>query len=487
MIIGFRQYWYDVAAQLSEMGADIVYWIGDTNTHTKMIAQLSDIPFHDTFDATRGIPAQAYSDATIPPPDNELMEAMSGCEAQTLKMLDRLGEPKIFAYYERVRHYHRILGYWDYILKTTKPDGVIFTTAPHTGYDFVLYSLCKHHGIKTTLFEKTPIPGLVVPVARFEEGNPSIRKRATEIMASEGDISLSAQSEKYLEGVLGDHGTGAPIHFQNKIKKTYPMNSVPKELYRIFRNVYKRSYEKYPFRKLESPGMTRLQDLVKTYSEKWTIKKLHAHYQVLCSQPDLSKPFILVALQCQPERAACPSGAFYAHQELMVAQISACAPDGWQVYVKEHPSQFKPYQKPARTKTLEFYDDINVLPNVTLIPTSIDTFKLIDNAKAVATVSGSVGFEAAVRGTPSLSFGYAWYRGTEGIFRVMNREDLVHAIKKIRDGYRVDARNTRVFIKALEEKAMRGYLGWIYKEHAGVDEKENIKSIALAIQNILQL
>jgi hypothetical protein len=43
-------------------------------------------------------------------------------------------------------------------------------------------------------------------------------------------------------------------------------------------------------------------------------------------------------------------------------------------------------------------------------------FVLIDKASAVATVTGTVGLEALIRGKPVLAFGAAQYRGAKGVF-----------------------------------------------------------------------
>jgi capsule polysaccharide export protein KpsC/LpsZ len=57
---------------------------------------------------------------------------------------------------------------------------------------------------------------------------------------------------------------------------------------------------------------------------------------------------------------------------------------------------------------------------------------LIDNAVAVATVTGTAGWEAINRGTPAITFGSAWYRDAPGVYRIDTYSDLKESMESIR-------------------------------------------------------
>jgi hypothetical protein len=67
-----------------------------------------------------------------------------------------------------------------------------------------------------------------------------------------------------------------------------------------------------------------------------------------------------------------------------------------------------------------------------LIPFNLDTFKLIDNSCAVATLTGTVGFEAICRGKPVITFGLAPFRNAPGAIPVgdhYSTKDAVDLLK----------------------------------------------------------
>jgi hypothetical protein len=83
----------------------------------------------------------------------------------------------------------------------------------------------------------------------------------------------------------------------------------------------------------------------------------------------------------------------------------------------------------------QFYDAIAALPNTTLANINQDSFELIDHASCVATITGTVGFQAVLRGRPVIVFGAAPYRHCPSVFHVSNLDDLRAAITPITTNY----------------------------------------------------
>lgn len=51
------------------------------------------------------------------------------------------------------------------------------------------------------------------------------------------------------------------------------------------------------------------------------------------------------------------------------------------------------------------------------MPSNADTHALSKNAQFVASVTGTVGWEAIRQGTPAMVFGAAWYSSLEGVIK----------------------------------------------------------------------
>ena len=93
-----------------------------------------------------------------------------------------------------------------------------------------------------------------------------------------------------------------------------------------------------------------------------------------------------------------------------------------------------------------------------MISENINTFDLIDYAQAVSTVTGTVAWEAVVRGVPSMTFGKTWYSGCSSIFFVETFKDVEDAIKKIINGYKPDQSDIERYTAAIEKVASKNII-----------------------------
>lgn len=126
---------------------------------------------------------------------------------------------------------------------------------------------------------------------------------------------------------------------------------------------------------------------------------------------DLSRPFVYYAMHFQPEMTTAAMGERYNDQLLAVERVAEMAGPDVLVYVKENPKQSGKMRSPM------FYHRMRRIPNVRIMPSHTSTHALTDNALAVATISGSVGWEAICRGKPVLVFGNTWYQDLPGVLR----------------------------------------------------------------------
>ena len=63
-------------------------------------------------------------------------------------------------------------------------------------------------------------------------------------------------------------------------------------------------------------------------------------YNSLVSEVDATSPYILVAVNYQPERTTMPDAGHYYDFIRLIDVISAALPTGWNILFKEHPHVF---------------------------------------------------------------------------------------------------------------------------------------------------
>jgi len=476
---GFGEtFWLHMAQQFSENHDwQPVYWVADPQVQTNVERDYPGTIFHSVFDAIKGIPASEYVNRKLKPLDEEILKDNSTSQLILLRMMDRISALGSFDYNERVRLLYKQLKYWRVVLDDLQPEVVFFSVIPHMIYDFVIYKYCKQRGIKTLMFESIPVRGMTIAMDDYLA--PTRTARLYEQLLKDyslEDVQLSDGMEEFLHALQGSY-RDAPDYVR-RVYKEKPYEGVRSSSESIIQKLldvqrYKDYYEKQKkiwlsrfrppknylkqkHKKLEDSKMNWIEYRMFRLGSHLKMRNLIRYYHRLAGEVDFEKPYIYVALSFQPERTTSPMGSFYVEQLLMVDLLSKVVPDGWQIYVKDHPFGFSPskFHRAQSGRSRDLYDDISSIPNVTLVPMPINSYDLIDGSKAVAAVTGTVGWESLHRGKPVLLFGYPWYRGCEGTFKIDTLESCIDAINTIRDGYEVDHKKLRLFAYALEQTAI---------------------------------
>jgi hypothetical protein len=205
--------------------------------------------------------------------------------------------------------------------------------------------------------------------------------------------------------------------------------------------------------------------------------RLRAEYETLAQPPRLERPFIYLPLHYQPEMSTMPTGGLYEDQRVLAGLVASCLPEDWWLYVKEHPFQVSDIGRGQQSRPQGYYQDLLALPRVQLLPLTHSSYDLMDHARATVTITGQAAWEAVNRGRPAMTFGSAWYRGCEGVFHTPGREAFQRALERIIEGCQVDRRKVRLFVKAVELTAPRGYAEPLFGREYNISEEENIAAI----------
>lgn len=494
-----QPFWLDIGTRLrDERGWNIVYWIAGPELGDDKKQRFPNTIFHGTIDAIKGIPENSCKNLPLLPIDKKILDSLALHQSDALIMMDRLDPGDTLTFDERRELYYYHLGYWGAILKEFKPDVVVFPVMPHVIYNYVLYLLAQHKGITTIMLDWTSIPGLLLPLFNIEKGCEELSKTYNNLLINDNSrpSKISDRTKQYIDNLSKSYQEAIPfylqhyIHLTNRDKDKTSLKSrlvstfYPAEWYRKYVKLYNFYFKPAPINYLKEKNK-RLSNSSwsgpkwRIYKQKAAQKKkgLQRFYQQLCSTPDLNNPYIFFALHYQPEKTTCPQGGVFTDQLLVARLLSACLPQGWKLYIKEAPGQFMPYLRGESQRNKYYYNSLASLPSTSLIDMEYNSFQLIDNARAVATVTGTAGWEALVRGKPALIFGHAWYRNCEGAFYVPDYYTLQKAIKIVQDEYQVDAKKIEIFLEALENNAVRGMIFPKKEIHADIDLKTNVDNI----------
>lgn len=505
-------FWVEVMAKLArEAEWEPVYWIGVPELRKPVTKAFPDIVFQSSLEAIRGIPAKEYEDLRGGALDQPFYERHAWHESIILTMMDRMDPGDVFSHGERVRLYDTLLRYWSAVIDRARPDLVLFSMAPHFVYDYVLYILCKERGIRTLMLDPIYVEGLVYVLDDYEAGSVAIRSTYERLCASEEPVSftLTAENERHLARLSGTYAEAMPFYLKEKIDEITEWRE--SRLVATLRPIVRKLGDLPRYPRYAVSAMTRLRQLVspaapprqylkqkgtsiaRSWMSGWDARRyrmaanrkkayLARYYTRLTREPELDRPYVFVALHYQPERTTSPGGGAFCDQVRMVDLIAKAVPAGWTVYVKEHPGQLAPFWKGEQCRTTQFYDEIAAMPNVRLVPLSSPPFPLIDHARAVATISGTIGWESLIRGKPVLTFGDSWYSPCEGVFSTPSLHACRDAIAKIEAGFKVDHAKVRLFVHVLETQCFRGYIDHDNQKVAGVSHADNVVALATALR-----
>lgn len=403
---------------------------------------------------------EKYSD--IPLDENLLIE-MSKCESIVIKMMDRYQfTKKLLLYEQRINLYHKQLKYWvNYLLKE-KIHICVFSVIPHVVFDMIIYYLCKYLGIKTIMLYRLPVLlGKNVSVYLLNDINDHISnlKRSYNFYLLNPELTnLSQRIASYLDLKQGNSG------------KTFTGVSSKKfNIWKYFNIINYVNFFNYfiPWAKSwmilwGNPVDIFYRGLYK-FSMTWKQKP------VFQNNPDLTCPYIFVSLHYQPECTTSPMGGVFVHQDLMIEILMKTIPKHLKIYVKAHPRNgissiiFRRLQVDSRT---------------ILINPKLNSFNLIINSLATATITGTAGWEAFLNNKPVLIFGNYFYQDAPGVYKIRTVIDSENAISKIIAGNNVISDDMIIaFLKAVDENTFPGWVDNRYATMSNLTEEENCKNI----------
>lgn len=525
---GYQRYFLETAKILAaEVAWDPAYWIVVPSIAPEIEASFPNAIRHGQFDAIKGIPPRELEGMPLPALSPDRLAAFAYHEAMVLRMLERNdSHTDSFKYRDRVELYYFLLRYWEGVLDRLGIGVVIFEEAPHQASDYVLYAVARDRGVRTVLFVRTPLKTRratvgtrmrFFPVRSFEEGSAAIRMAYDSAVRHPASLPLSVSSDldDYFRELSGGYESVLALHLYDQAAEARELldaTTAPgvgvRDAFRGARKLVAPKFWLTRARLMLGDASTKFQSDQKQkgksfadsrltypehiyYKSRAILKKrrLWAEYEKLAEKHvPMDVPFIFCALHYQPEQSTSPLGGYFVDQLLMVELLAESLRPGWRLYVKDHVSQYvSGYTRYGESfRSRRFFERLAAMRGVSVISLTHDTFQLIDHSLAVATVTGTTGWEAVVRGRPALVFGHAWYRGCEGAFSTQTRSGLENALQQIESGYSVDREKVKLFGSIVERHSFEGVIGGPgEQQYYNLTDKDNARAHADAILSLM--
>jgi len=197
--------------------------------------------------------------------------------------------------------------------------------------------------------------------------------------------------------------------------------------------------------------------------------------------PEEGSPFVYLPLHLQPEATTLPLAGAYEDQRLIVETLVRALPEGWQLVVKENPKQR--FDK----RTTNFYETLAAHERLRLVGRDEDSFGLLLRSRAVATATGTAGWEALCHGIPALVFGNAFYRHAPGARAIDSVESASAALTAIHEGRFNEPTEAgcRAFLANLQGLTFEGVSDSVYLRDSEVPVERSAEACARAVEHAL--
>jgi hypothetical protein len=406
----------------------------------------------------------------------DLLNALIYCEATYLKMIGRLDYRDEMSYEDRKYHYLRQVMFWNTAIDRLNITHAVFFNFPHEMYDYVIYNLCKIKGIQTLIFDDfSVVPDTLFIIRSIEESCPKIGLWYDKLKEANQPPQLTKLKAYYQDFKV------------DKKNQTHPtvvaLLQVKKEKERFIGKL------KYMAARLpdifKKPALLFDRDFGARWKPAMQLQErrlLKVYDRLSLVTPNLNCKYIYLALHYQPENSSCPMGGGFVEQWLIAEMIAKNMPSDFVLYVKEHPLQKKHGRK------ANLYEHIASLPNTFLVSRNVSSFALIDGCQAVATITGTAGWEGFLTGKPVLKFGHSFYQFAPGVFKIKNEKDVQEAMTQIVKGVLITETDQKRYLEAMERASIDGWvLDFIKKQTTSLETDDIVSNIYTALREEIEM
>lgn len=309
--------------------------------------------------------------------------------------------------YDSKHYYHILFDLLQNFLAENRINLVLFFDLPHLFYDTLIYQIAKAKGIRTLVISSSLFPNRYFSLTKIKDVGifPSARSENSAVAYPiDPDVN---PDWGYMKGVKQFRGEFGNLRWRGVLRLLWSLVAIERKLLLNPKFVSK---------------ILRRMRIVAASLPKWR-DPFHRHFhtshldfyeRILLHEKlevDFNRKFVYFPLQYQPEMTTSTLGGYYSDQLLAIEHLSSILPNDFWIYIKENPRQT------GAMRGQQFFDRLDRIPNLVFLPSYANTFDLIDNSEFVATITGTVGWEAICKGKIVLVFGMPWYRSLQGVIQ----------------------------------------------------------------------
>lgn len=391
-------------------------------------------------------------------PGAELLRQLLPNEVAALRMYERIFRGASTGQsYEKRRTLYKEHVAWAYgLLREGGYQRVIFSEIPHHPFPYILHSVGTAMGLDVLFLAQTQVKETFVISESIEQLFEPIQTAYRSLLKREPTPGSSEELEPHLQA-----------EFERRTAEHKPFYMGVADL-----TWRKRVYQR-------SKRFFRGDDRLRVHR---TIQNGLSYLRARRDAPQANERFVYFPLHLQPEATTSPMGGVYGDQNLAIETLVRALPPGWKVAVKENPAQR------LAKRDRGFYEQLGSMDAVHLVSKGESTFDLIERCQAVATITGTAGWEALFRGKPALAFGRAFFRGGPGVITVDDPEELARELRAIEDGTFENATHAdlRRFLLAIQSASHHGIVDPVYLRDSTLDFEECVDRYAQALTQMMQ-
>jgi hypothetical protein len=277
-------------------------------------------------------------------------------------------------------YFHLYIDFFSGLFADKGFSAAIFANAPHEGPDYVAYLIAKARKLKTLIFYQSIFENRTF----ISDGLDIFNEHIINGRAENDESRLQAAVQTAVDSIgrwayMQDVAGRADLSYLTLLKNT------------------RLHFKKNPFL------------LAKIAAEALAFLQEYKRFATVPTDLAATK-YIYFPMHLQPELTTATLGGVYCDQLRALRELSQKLPPGYKILAKENPKQTA-FKRPRG-----YYRSLTQIPHVELVATNVSTVDLTKYAAAVATISGTAGWEAVCLKKPVITFGVCWYRGFEGVF-----------------------------------------------------------------------
>ena len=314
-------------------------------------------------------------------------------------------------------YYHILADAISHEMLTKKINHVLFFNIPHLAYDTIIYQIAVSLEIPVTIVTQSLFSDKFFSLNKIEDYGNFNKKNKTKI---DKLVRLPKLNLFYMKKIKQKNENPGHINFMTILQLLmFVIFKMPSSIVRpiyIFKILLRiqKIYKSFP--KWRDPFANFFHENELSYFEHL------AEFEK--NKINFEEKFVYFPLPMQPEMTTSAIGGEFRDQLLALERLSNILPEGIKIYVKENPKQGSYARGPL------FFHRISRIKSICFIPSYADTNLLTEKAIFIATVTGTVGWEALCRGKNILVFGNAWYKDFPGVIKYNDSLTYEEIIKK---------------------------------------------------------